>query len=98
MPSPCAALTSAPCLISRRTAAVSPRISASATDASTDVRGAAAAESSADAQNTAAARTTRLHPKREGISAVSELFHVVHAEGVHDAEHGIGHRRSVRGL
>src|SRR3954466_10087434 len=100
MPSPWAALTSAPCLINERTVAVSPRISASAIEASTRYRGAAAAETSV-ATTTSAMRFMalgRLRMERERIRAVSEGFHIVHTEHVHDAQHRVGHWGSVERL
>src|SRR5262245_18091766 len=97
MPSPCAPLTSAPCLRSCRTLAVSPRIAASAICAWLVV---------APSMHTARAKsrfplglgmTVPLGMGRqvEGARAVVEVVHITHAERVMNAQHRIGHRRAV---
>src|SRR5262245_5521228 len=108
MPSPCAALTSAPCLRSCRTFAVSPRMAASAICAWLVVANdnvAARAKSrfplvacAPRGRRLAAlgmTATLRMSRQVESARAVAEVVHVAHAERVKNAQHRIGHRSAI---
>src|SRR5687768_2654446 len=101
MPSPWAALTSAPCLISALTASASPRIAASATGASGFV---AARSTARDRAPTTLVFSLVIitpllgHRRSEAhrTRAVAEALHVVQPQHVEHGQHRVGHRRAVR--
>src|SRR5262245_49286619 len=105
MPSPCAALTSAPCLRSCRTLAVSPRMAASAIWAWLVVAPSvhtARAKSRPLAEpalrsvsDVGLGMTSGMGRQVESARAIAEVVHIVDAERVENAQHRVGHRRAV---
>src|SRR5262249_30328293 len=95
MPSPCAALTSAPCLRSCRTLAVSPRMAASAICAWLVVAPSVGTGRDKSRFIAALGMTSGLGRQVESARAVAEVVHIVDAERVENAQHRVGHRRAV---